>query len=40
LTTDTDDTITDTKAGFPSWGLIRHIDDRQAESSTLDRFDD
>jgi hypothetical protein len=40
LTTDTDDTIPDTKAGFPSWRLIRHIDDRQAESSTLDRFDD
>jgi hypothetical protein len=27
LTTDTNDTITDAKAGFPSWGLIRHIDD-------------
>jgi hypothetical protein len=40
LTADTDDTITDTKSGFPSWGLICHIDDRQAESSPLDRFDD
>jgi hypothetical protein len=40
LTSHADDSIADSKAGFPCRGLVRHIDDREAETSTLNWFDD
>jgi hypothetical protein len=40
LATNSNDSVADTKSGFPSRGLVRNVDNGQPESTSLDRLGD